>query len=78
MVNSIILLYAVTVRFCAVFGGVYVLKRSVASLLLDENKSVPFTAVSPCHASSCMYLFTVVVLRGLCAVLAKESTVGMY
>ena len=31
---------ATSVSFCAVFGGVYVLRRSVASVLLDENKSV--------------------------------------
>ena len=30
----------VCLRFCAVFGGVYVLRRSIASLLLDENKLV--------------------------------------
>jgi len=27
-----------TIRFCAVFGGVYVLRRSIASVILNENK----------------------------------------
>ena len=30
----------VFVSFCAVFGGVYVLRRSIASVIRDENKSV--------------------------------------
>ena len=40
LLTTVLLCLSVTVRFCAVFGGVYVLRRSIASVLLDENKSV--------------------------------------